>query len=400
MHSLRFTLRTSVLLAAVLLLAGCAEIVPRYVAQQIEHPARPGHALVQFEREAARHAIGFQRAQVRLANGLTLVYWYSAPRALDIRQQDRHGLHNFSWSAKPPTTWALAPYLRPARLPGKGTVLLVPGWSMNALLMSSWAITFAQSGYHVVMVDLPDQGGSSKAPPGFGPAEAKDLSELVPQLELAGAIRYPLYLFGVSYGADIALFTAQRLAQPPAGIIALEPFANAASAIRRTPDSGLFIPLWLAHLLVTRGEMDAAIDRADRALGLDLYTLSPRPALIHAPACVLIVRGSRDRLISGRGLARMVQGLPRVQRVTAHGYDHLSLPFAVQGYGAEFAHWMGAVAQQPAGHCPMFRHHRNYAPFLPHSDTATRTTWLTRYFDWQFSGASAASQAKVWTSAP
>ena len=35
MHPLRFILRTSVLLVALLLLAGCAEIVPRYVAQQI-----------------------------------------------------------------------------------------------------------------------------------------------------------------------------------------------------------------------------------------------------------------------------------------------------------------------------------------------------------------------------
>lgn len=393
MHSLRFILRTSVLLAAVLL-AGCAEIVPRYVAQQIEHPARPGHTVVHFEHEMARHVIGFRHAQVHLPNGLTLVYWYSAPRVFGIHQQDQHGLHSSSWSFRAPGM-PLAPYLLPARLPGKGTVLLLPGWSMNALLMSSWAIAFAQSGYRVVMVDLPDQGGSSRAPPGFGPAEAMDLSELVPQLELAGAIHYPLYLFGVSYGADVALFTAARLAQPPSGIIALEPFANAASAIRRTPDSGLFIPLWLAHLLVTRGEMDAAVDHVDRALGLDLYTLSPRPALAHTTSCVLVVRGSRDRLISGRGLARLAQGLPRVQRVTARTYDHLSLPFAVQGFGAEFVHWVGSVAQQPAGRCPVFRHHRDYPPFLLRANTTTRTTWLTRYFDWQFSGALAVSQVKA-----
>ncbi|EQD62065.1 hydrolase, alpha/beta fold family protein [mine drainage metagenome] len=155
----------------------------------------------------ARHVIGFRRAQVHLSNGLTLVYWYSAPRVFGIHQQDQHGLRSGSWSFRAPGM-PLAPYLLPARLPGKGTVLLLPGWSMNALLMSSWAITFAQSGYRVVMVDLPDQGGSSQAPPGFGPAEAMDLSELVPQLELAGAIRYPLYLFGVSYGADVALFAA------------------------------------------------------------------------------------------------------------------------------------------------------------------------------------------------
>ena len=394
MHPLRFILRTSVLLVALLLLAGCAEIVPRYVAQQIEHPARPGHTVVHFEHEMARHAIGFRRAQVHLANGLTLVYWYSAPRAFDIHQHDQHGLHSRGWSFKAPGM-PLAPYLLPARLPGKGTVLLLPGWSMNALLMSSWAITFAQSGYRVVMVDLPDQGGSSQAPPGFGPAEAMDLSELVPQLELAGAIHYPLYLFGVSYGADVALFTAARLAQPPSGVIALEPFANAASAIRRTPDSGLFIPLWLAHLLVTRDEMDAAVDRVDRALGLDLYTLSPRPAMTHASACVLIVHGSRDRLISSHRLARMAQGLPRVQLVTARTYNHLSLPFAVQGFGAEFVHWVGSVAQQPARRCPVFRHHRDYAPFLLRANTTTRTTWLTRYFDWQFSGALAVTQVKA-----
>ncbi len=392
MHSLRSIPRTGILLGAVLLLAGCAEIVPRYVAQQIEHPARPGQTLVQFEHQLARHYIGFRRSQVRLANGLSLVYWYSAPRAFDVQQHDQHGRHGASWSLKR-TGMALAPYLLPARLPGKGTVLLLPGWSMNALLMSQWAITFAQRGYHVVMVDLPDQGGSSPAPPGFGPAEANDLRELVPQLELASAIRYPLYLFGVSYGADVALFAADRLAQAPRGVIALEPFANVASAIRRAPDSGLFIPLWLAHLLLTRAEMDAAIDRADRALGLDLYTLSPRPALLRASACVLIVRGSRDRLIGARGLARMVHGLPRVQLFTARTYDHLSLPIAVQGFGAEFARWMGSVAQQPARRCPVFRHHRDYPPFLLRVHTTPGTTWLTRYFDRRFNGALAVTQA-------
>lgn len=394
MHLLRLILRTSVLLAAWPLLAGCAAIVPRYVAQQIEHPARPEHTVVHFEHKFARHYIGFRRSQVRLANGLSLVYWYSAPRAFDIHQHDQHGRHGASWSLKR-TGMSLAPYLLPARLSGRGTVLLLPGWSMNALLMSPWAITFAQSGYHVVMVDLPDQGGSSLAPPGFGPAEANDLRELVAQLELAGAIRYPLYLFGVSYGADVALFAAHRLAQAPRGVIALEPFANVASAIRRAPDSGLFIPLWLAHLLLTRGEMDAAIDRADRALGLDLYTLSPRPALLRAQACVLIVRGSRDRLIGARGLTRMARGLPRVQLLTARTYDHLSLPFAVQGFGAEFTHWMGAVAQQPAEHCPAFSHHRDYPPFLLRANTTTRATWLSRYFDRRFSGALAVSQVNA-----
>ena len=386
-------LRTSALLAGGLLLAGCAEIVPRYVAQQIEHPARPGHALVRSEHELARHFIGFQRAQVHLANGLTLVYWYSAPRAFDIHQHDQHGRHGASWSLKR-TGMALAPYLLPARLPGRGTVLLLPGWSMNALAMSPWAITFAQAGYRVVMVDLPDQGGSSLAPPGFGPAEANDLRELVPQLELAGAIRYPLYLFGASYGADVALFAAHQLAQAPRGVIALEPFANVASAIRRAPDSGLFIPPWLAHLLLTRAEMDAAIDRADRALGLDLYTLSPRPALLRAQACVLIVRGSRDRLIGARGLTRMARGLPRVQLLTARTYDHLSLPFAVQGFGTEFVHWLGSVAQQPARHCPVFRHHRDYPPFLLRAHATPDTDWLTRYFDRQFNGALARAQVK------
>ena len=391
MHSRRPILRTSALLAAMLLLAGCAEIVPRYVARQIEHPARPGQTLVQFEHQFARHDIGFRRGQVRLANGLSLVYWYSAPRAFDVQQHDQHGRRSASWSLKR-TGMPLAPYLLPARLPGKGTVLLLPGWSMNALLMSQWAITFAQRGYRVVMVDLPDQGGSSPAPPGFGPAEANDLRELVPQLELAGTIRYPLYLFGVSYGADVALFAADRLAQAPRGVIALEPFANVASAIRRAPDSGLFIPPWLAHLLLTRAEMDAAIDRADRALGLDLYTLSPRPALLRASACVLIVRGSRDRLIDARGLARMVHGLPHVQLLTARTYDHLSLLVAVQGFGAEFAHWMGSLAP-PARRCPVFRHHHDYAPFQLRAHTTPGTTWLTRYFDRRFNGALAVTQA-------
>ncbi|MDE3141547.1 MAG: hypothetical protein KGL09_06990, partial [Pseudomonadota bacterium] len=84
MHSRRSIPRTGILLTAVLLLAGCAEIVPRYVARQIEHPARPGQTLVQFEHQFARHDIGFRRGEVRLANGLSLVYWYSAPRAFDI----------------------------------------------------------------------------------------------------------------------------------------------------------------------------------------------------------------------------------------------------------------------------------------------------------------------------
>ncbi len=342
-------------LLAVAFLGGCTTIVPRLVARQIEHPARapnvPGMATMAW-------MVHLERSRLRLRDGVDLVYWFGMPLANDVRQTETYNANEVRWSMTVPSWSYLAD--RPVRQ--KGTILLLPGWSMDALEMAPWGMVFEQKGYRVVLVDLPDQGGSSDAPPGFGPAEARDMAELVPNLELAGVIRAPLYLFGISYGADVALFTAARLTERPDGVVALEPFANAASTIRRLPDSGLFVPRWLGPLF-TRSDINTGINLADHALGLDLRTLSPRPAMLRARSCLLIVRGSRDGLISRRGLAAMVQGMKYGQLITVPGYNHVTLALAAANLGDEFSRWFGASHAGQPDHCPHFHYRPDYPPF-------------------------------------
>jgi pimeloyl-ACP methyl ester carboxylesterase len=103
---------------------------------------------------------------------------------------------------------------------------------MNGDSMLPWSLQLAESGYRVVTLDLRNHGQSGTGPSGYGTYESDDVVDVISELRARGEVTGPLYLFGVSYGAATAVFTAEKLGDQVEGVVAMESFANAGVAIR------------------------------------------------------------------------------------------------------------------------------------------------------------------------
>lgn len=246
-------------------------------------------------------------------------------------------------------------------LPVRGTVVLLHGWMMNGDSMLPWSMQLAQSGYRVITLDLRNHGRSGHGAAGYGTVESVETADVIHALRRQGEVEGPLYLFGVSYGAATALFTAQRLGSEVAGVVALEPFANAGAAIRSMVPHMLTLQPhgWKAQAVASFArwkygdqDLDAVIAAAGHSMGVDLDQVDLRSAVAALPACVLLVHGERDQHVpvaQGRQLAR---SSPRVQYIELRGEDHITLPMRLDVLGGVVDGWLSASRQAPAGLCP------------------------------------------------
>ncbi|MCF8795726.1 alpha/beta hydrolase family protein [Xanthomonas campestris] len=242
----------------------------------------------------------------------------------------------------------------------RGTVVLLHGWMMDGDSLLPWSLELAQAGYRVVTIDLRNHGHSGGGPSGYGTRESDDVIDVINALQPRGEIQGPLYLFGISYGAATALFTADKLGDRVAGVVAMESFANAGRGIRD------MVP----HLLASqpngwRGQavaayarwryggqdIDAVIAAADTQLQLDLDHVDVTQALAATRSCVLLLHGDADQHIPvahGRALAL---ASPRAHYLELHDEDHLSLPLRLDLLAQPIDAWL-AQTQQDRGTCP------------------------------------------------
>lgn len=327
-------------------LSGCTA----FVARQIEHPGHSGGPFRSFD--SVLVTMGFQRQAMRTRGGVRIAYWIGPPRAYKIKES----FHQRVTGKKETTGMSFSVSfgdgpLQPALLPVKGSVVLLHPWSMSGTAMTAWGVHFAASGYEVVMPDLRGQGDSSDAPVGYGPREADDIEQLIQHLRAGGRLPAPLYLFGASYGATVALFAAARVPHVR-GVVALEPYANAAAVIRQAPGTGLFGYRWLAHLITTK-EVDAAIKRADRKLGLNLAAIDPGDPLAASQRCTLILRGSKDELMSDASLHQLSQRSLLATYARVPDQNHITLPMRTDILFQPLLAWMQALPAAP-GPCPTF----------------------------------------------
>lgn len=247
---------------------------------------------------------------------------------------------------------------RPAGAP-RGTLILLHGWSMDAVSMVPWMIGFAEHGLRSVALDLRGHGASDPAPVGYGPREADDVLALLEHLRKHGALQEPVYLMGVSYGAATAAFASERLRQGIAGIILVVPYGNAADGIASgvagllaAPASGvgqrMSRPFQRARYEEAR--VRQAIERASSELGIALDDVSVREALETTETCTLLLHGALDRLIPTSVGQELASGLTHVQRVTFPDDGHLSLPLRLDWLLQPLAAWMDALGGEA---CPL-----------------------------------------------
>ncbi|MFL9582310.1 alpha/beta fold hydrolase [Stenotrophomonas sp. AB1(2024)] len=249
--------------------------------------------------------------------------------------------------------------------PPRGTVVLLHGWMMNGDSMLPWSLQLAESGYRVITIDLRNHGHSGAGPSGYGTFESDDVVDVIDTLQRRGEVVGPLYLFGVSYGAATALFTADKLGDRVTGVVAMESFANAGDAIRSMiPHLMSLQPTaWKAQAMAAYGrwryggqDIDAVIAAASQRLELDLDTVDVTRALADTRACVLLLHGQDDahvRVEQGRALAA---ASPRAHYIEMRGEDHITLPLRLDLLGGVVDDWL-AHDDPAGGACP--------APELP-----------------------------------
>jgi pimeloyl-ACP methyl ester carboxylesterase len=247
----------------------------------------------------------------------------------------------------------------------RGTVVLLHGWMMNGDSMLPWSLQLAQSGYRVVTIDLRNHGHSGAGPSGYGTFESDDVIDVIDALQARGEVVGPLYLFGVSYGAATALFTADKLGDRVTGVVAMESFANAGDAIRSMiPHLMSLQPTaWKAQAMAAYGrwlyggqDIDKVIAAASQRLDLDLDRVDVTRAVADSRTCVLLLHGQDDAHVPV-GQGRLIAAASdRVQYIELRGEDHITLPLRLDLLGGVVDDWL-AHDDHAGGKCP--------APELP-----------------------------------
>ncbi len=352
MSTLRF--RLGLMVAGLALVAACAAPALPSLEDRLVDP-RLSRAPLPQGTEGLSEALGAETRYLHTRAGLRLAYTLIEPGAYGFDSQvQRAAETRFRFSLSP----------RQIGQTPESTALLLHGWGMDRTSLYPWALSLAEAGHRVLLVDLRGHGESGDAPPGYGRHEADDLVELIAALDAQSALSGPLHLFGVSYGAATAAHLSHRLPDRFASVTLLEPFANAADAVRDMVPALLDSPdprLWqravraLLRLRLTPERVEAAIAASSARLGVDLETVELAPLLVSTSACTLLIHGARDRHVGVHHARRLAAEVEALQYRELPLEDHITLPLRLDWLGTPVAFWMRAVAASEEPACPRFQ---------------------------------------------
>ena len=332
------SVRWIALLVAALAASGCVSLADRIV--------EPHSRTLLSERNGGQfeRTLGVTHATWRTPGDVTLAYRVIPAGTRAMQYAFARGMRGYSFNFSADMTTA---NLAPAP-PRRGTIVYLHGWEMDGSSMLAWALALSDRGYDGIAVDLRNYGGSSRAPAGFGPREAGDVIALLDALRTRGTLRQPVYLFGVSYGAATALFAESGLRGHVAGIVAMEPYANAADAVRTLVPGMLAMPVhgigermastW-ARRRYTPAATEQAITEADRRLGIDLATIDLHAPLAQSRTCTLLLHGARDTLIPVAASRSLASTAPQVHYSELPLETHMTLPLRVDWLADPLAKW-------------------------------------------------------------
>lgn len=234
---------------------------------------------------------------------------------------------SFEWK------WASEPERKPQPAL-KGTLVLLHGIMMSKETMLPWAFLFAQEGYRVVVVDLRGHGHSTGEWMGYGAWEAADLVQLTDELQRRGLIVGKLGVFGISYGAVMAIHWAARDPRVTT-VVALAPFSDPQKAIVE------FARGALPHLsrLVTDADLSVAETKAARMAGFQWSDVSVVEATKRLKAPILFFHGEWDGWISPQHSAELLKVSPPGSRRELVTADHRVLAIRLDKIGPAATRW-------------------------------------------------------------
>ena len=238
-------------------------------------------------------------------------------------------------------------YWRPSAqrlpIPPRGTILLLHGYLQNKDFVVPWAVRLAQAGFRCVVVDLRGHGASTGKHISFGAFESADLVQVLDDLGRRGWDVSHVGLFGISYGASIALLTAGRDPRV-ATVVALEPFASAERAVPEL--------MRAAFAREARGITDrqfaAAHVKQARIAGFKWPQADIPAALARTRAPVLMIHGEKDDWIPADHSRELAKHAPAGSKLVLAPLDnHVSLPLQVEVFAPQVIDWFEAGLRKP-----------------------------------------------------
>lgn len=174
----------------------------------------------------------------------------------------------------------------------RGTVLVLHGIRARSFWMLGTAHMLADAGYRAVLVDLRGHGRSTGDFLTFGPDEARDLSDVIDELERRELIAGRLGVYGISYGATTSIHLAS-IDSRVAAVVAVAPFSTMRDVV---PDyAGTAMPV--VEQFLSSETIGHTIDAAGRSGEFDPDDSDAIRAISRTNVPVLIVHGTDDWLV-------------------------------------------------------------------------------------------------------
>jgi pimeloyl-ACP methyl ester carboxylesterase len=174
----------------------------------------------------------------------------------------------------------------------QATVLVLHGIWINSTTMLGTAHRLAGDGFRVVLVDLRGHGRSSGEGLTYGQREARDVSQVIDELERRKLVAGRLGVYGLSYGATTAIHVAGIDPRIDA-VVSVAPFSTMRDVV---PDFGRTL-LPGVERFIDDETIQSAIDDAGQISGFDPDQSSAIKAIQRTKAPVLIVHGEADWMV-------------------------------------------------------------------------------------------------------
>ena len=262
---------------------------------------------------------------------------------IEVKQNDQ----GHKWLA-PKFEWTV-----PERSAGgpvaKGTLLLLHGYMDSKENMLHWALVMAEAGYRCVLVDFRGQGRSTGDWISFGAFEARDLAQVLDDLQQKGLAPGKVGLLGVSYGASMGLLLAARDERVGA-IVALEPFSNAETAVEEFAHG--VAPKQAAQ--ISPATFKAGVAGAAKRGNFSWKDGDVLTAMARLKVPVLFFHGAKDRWLSPDNSRRLFAQAPTGSKLTIlENDDHILLSMRLGPIAQDVREWFDRyLATAPAAASP------------------------------------------------
>jgi pimeloyl-ACP methyl ester carboxylesterase len=217
------------------------------------------------------------------------------------------------------------------RVVERGTIVVLHGYTCQKEMMIPWGFLLAQAGYRVVLVDLRGHGQSTGPTFSCGKYETKDMIQLLDYLEGQKLCRGPVGVLGLSFGADLGLYWAERDPRIRT-VVAIAPFDQPEQAVLRLSKE--------MKLRVSRGVVHRALNLAGARLGLDWTEWSGASAARRLKQPILLIGGEGDTISRPEDIESLKRAAPPGTRsLMIPEANHFVIGFWFQEIGKPVQDW-------------------------------------------------------------